>query len=629
MGKLYCIKGHYVEDFRAAIVGGGPRALSILERLVEYGSRIPYDQRLEVFVIDPGEFGEGAHNAEQARHLMINTLAAQITMYPPHGIIGGRAKPSFLHWVKDQGYNYFSEGYEIAVRPGGEPLSERHHLPRFLLGRYLSAFGSEVLAALSERVVVRHIRATAVDIEYDQDDYVVHLNRGEAITAQFVVLATGHLQRVSNDEDRKLAAFAMAGRSFNPNLAYVEAPYPVERLDTIDPSARVAVRGLGLTAHDVVSALTIGRGGRYRAADGRLVYERSGCEPRIWLGSRHTLPFAARGVNQKGQQGQYVCQFFTPQAARELRERAAKAGRAGIDFLSEVFPLIVKEMALAYRVAERGEDIDAATFEPTADDVRIVHEILWPLRDRTFRRPEDFHRWFIDAMKSDLQEAYRGNCASGLKAATDVLRDARDALRAALEFNGMSPTSHKYFIEEFNPIINRISFGPPLRRNEEWLALFEAGVLKVAGGSKTRVEMGNDWTYQICVDDGEYDEKTSVDVVIAARTDRYSPLTDGADLCRNLLARGIIRPFMNGDYHAGGIDIAQDMRVKDRNGIPQQRMWAVGFVVEGAHYYTNVLPRSGILSRQTVDADTIVLSICDAMQLLSQRRNGELQSAES
>ncbi|MFD2838188.1 hypothetical protein ACFS3C_21320 [Azotobacter vinelandii] len=82
----------------------------------------------------------------------------------------------------------------------------------------------------------------------------------------------------------------------------------------------------------------------------------------------------------------------------------------------------------------------------------------------------------------DLLEAVKGNMNSAVKASTDVLRDTRDVLRSVIEFGGLLPESHKYFIEHFNPIINRVSFGPPLRRVKEVQALFEAGVLDLAGG---------------------------------------------------------------------------------------------------------------------------------------------------
>lgn len=68
---------------------------------------------------------------------------------------------------------------------------------------------------------------------------------------------------------------------------------------------------------------------------------------------------------------------------------------------------------------------------------------------------------------------------SPLKASTDVLRDVREALRRAIEFSGLTPGSHRYFMEKFNPIINRVSFGPPLRRNQELLALMNAGIVSL------------------------------------------------------------------------------------------------------------------------------------------------------
>jgi uncharacterized NAD(P)/FAD-binding protein YdhS len=226
-------------------------------------------------------------------------------------------------------------------------------------------------------------------------------------------------------------------------------------------------------------------------------------------------------------------------------------------------------------------------------------------------------------MSEDLQEAYRGNCTSGVKAATDVLRDARDGFRAAMEFGGLTPASHRYFLEQFNPITNRVSFGPPLRRNEEWIALFEAGILNVAGGPVTRIETPeDDCAFRVASDYLDVSEHIVVDAVISARLDNYSPLTDSAPLSANLLRRGLLRPFMNGEYHPSGIDIDEKLRVKDAGGTVQPRLWAIGFVVEGAHFYTHALPRPGIASRQTVDAERIVLALYDDIAVNAPTRVG-------
>jgi uncharacterized NAD(P)/FAD-binding protein YdhS len=605
-------------SFHLAIIGGGPRALTILERLAQHKERLSRHVSLTVTLIDPGNLGEGSHPTDQANHLLINTLASQVTMYPPHSSVGGDTAPSLLDWAAAQGYRRFADGYRIAPEPEGEPL-RGDHLPRFLLGRYLAAFRREVISALPGNIRVQHVRAWAADIRFEDGDYAIDLDNGQTLFASHVILAMGHGHRAPTAYDRRLAAFAEAGRAANSHLAYFASPYPISKLDTIAEGAQVAIQGLGLTAHDVVSALTIGRGGVYREQNGKLVYRPSGREPRLWLCSRHTLPFAARGINQKGLTGRHICQFFTRQAVKHV----AGKRRAQIDFESELLPLVLKEMAYAYRIAEGGEPIDAESFEPAPEEISLIRRILWPLEGVNFGSPAEFRTWFLARLSEDLQEAYRGNCTSGVKAATDVLRDAREGFREAVEFAGLTPASHRYFLEQFNPITNRVSFGPPLRRNEEWIALFEAGILDVAGGPVTRIETPeDDCAFRVASDYPGVSEHIKVDAVVSARLDNRSPLTDATPLSANLLRRGLLRPFMNGEYHPSGIDVDENLRVKNAGGAVQPRLWAIGFVVEGPHFYTHALPRPGIASRQTVDAEHVVLALYDDIAVNAPARVG-------
>ncbi|MGW7535871.1 FAD/NAD(P)-binding protein [Amycolatopsis sp. NPDC054798] len=599
-----------MSSFRLAIIGGGPRALSILERLVEHRKRLPNHTSLDVVVIDPGNLGEGSHPTDQPSHLLINTLASQVTMRPPLSSVGDDSTPSVLDWAAEQRYRRHVGGTRTPDGDEEQPLTERSHLSRVLLGEYLAAFGREVVSALPLNIRVEHVRARAIDVRFEDEVYAIALDNGQTVVAHYSVLAMGHGHRAQTEEDRRLADFAQDKKAANPRLAYFASPYPISKLDAITSDARVAIQGLGLTAHDVVSALTLGRGGEYRTEQGKLVYNASGREPRVWLCSRQALPFAARGINQKGRTGRHVCQFFTPQAVAQIRARAAALGDARIDFRTDLLPLIMTEMAYAYRTAESGEHVDTAGFTPTPEEIRLIRQILWPLEHESFSSPAEFRRWFLAAMENDLGEAYRGNCTSGVKAATDVLRDAREAFRAAVEFGGLTPDSHRYFVEQFDATVNRVSFGPPLRRNEEWLALFEAGILEVAGGAASRVETPDDeHNYRISLDFPGGPAAVDVDVVVSARLDKYSPRTDSSHLSANLARRGLVRPFMNGDYHPSGIDIDENLRVKKADGRVHSRLWAVGFVVEGPHFYTHALPRPGIASRQTADAERIVLGI--------------------
>jgi uncharacterized NAD(P)/FAD-binding protein YdhS len=616
-------------SFQLAIIGGGPRALTILERLLQHRQRMPRDVMLNVVLIDPGNLGEGSHPSDQAGHLLTNTLASQVTMYHPDSVMAAGAGPALLDWAALQGYRRCPGEYGVAATAGGRALEESDHLPRCLLGNYLAGFGRAVIAALPSDIRVLHVRARAMDVRIEHGAYAIDLDDDRTVFASHLVLAMGHGTRAPSADDRRLAAFAQAGRAVNPKLVCYGSPYPIGQLDAVADGARVAIQGLGLTAHDVVSALTIGRGGVYRELDGKLVYFPSGREPRLWLCSRHTLPFAARGIDQKGRSGRHVCRFFTPQAVASIRGDGVGKRHAPIDFESQLLPLVLKEMAYAYRIAEAGQRIDAGDFEPRPEELRRIRRVLWPLQGMHFASSSAFRLWFLAQMREDLQQAYRGNCTSGVKAATDVLRDAREAFRTAVEFNGLTPASHRWFLEHFNPIVNRVAFGPPLRRNQEWLALFESGILDVAGGPITRIETPKgDHAFRIACGGLRASEAIAVDVVVAARLDNYSPLTDSALLSANLLRRGLLRPSMNGDYHPGGIDIDENLRVKDAGGSVQPRLWAVGVVVEGPHFYTHALPRPGAASRQTVDAERIALALYDDIAAHAPTRVGAAADPE-
>jgi uncharacterized NAD(P)/FAD-binding protein YdhS len=596
-----------------AIVGMGPRGLTVLERLVEHAARIADDVALAITVYDEGHCGQGVHRAEQPDHLLINTVASQVTMFAPTGVLSRGDAPSFVEWARAAGYRWVEGRFVRTSSDRGRDITEADHLPRSLLGEYLSWVGGKVRAALPRNVTVAHRRETVVDLVPLARGYEVRVRGGAAGVADYVFLTTGHGCRKPTTNDARFARFAEEHRSDNAKLAYFSAAYPIESLDAIASAATVAIQGFGLTAHDVVSALTVGRGGRFIERDGRLEYVRSGREPTLLLFSRNCLPFAARGINQKGLTGRHEPRFFTPAAVGALRAEAlARSGDYRIDFRADVLPLVLKEMAYAYRLAARQGDVAVDTFEPSEDELAAIRAVLWPLEGRSFASFDAFRAFFFDLVRDDLSQALLGNRTSPVKAATDVLRDSREALRAAVEYGGLTPDSHRYFVEEFNAITNRVSFGPPLQRNREWFALHEAGLLDVAGGPGATVTPDeSSASFRIEAHYGARAEQWGADVLVVARLDAYSPLTDASPLSKAMLERGVDRPYRNGDYHPGGIDIDAGLNPIGGAGQAQPRLWAIGFPVEGAHFYTHALPRPGIASRQTRDAETCVLSMLE------------------
>jgi uncharacterized NAD(P)/FAD-binding protein YdhS len=602
---------------RIAIVGLGPRGLTVLERILEHAHRLPRDTRLQIDVYDDGDAGQGCHRAHQPEHLLINTVASQVTIFPPASLAGGEGGISLVEWAHAAGYRRHGDRFLRNDTGHGKPITQGDHLPRAMLGEYLEWAYRRIVDMLAHHVTVEHHRQRVIDLRAKGSAYEVCTLDGQARAAAYVFLTTGHGKRSPNGQDRAFDRFVADQAPRNPRLAYFASPYPIETLDAIDPEATVAIQGLGLTSHDVVSALTLGRGGEYvqDRGRGRLCYQPSGREPRMLLFSRNSLPFAARGINQKGLTGRHQARIFTVEAIHLKRQaRLAATGDARIDFKADVLPLVLSEMAYAYRNAMQPSPCPADGFEATEDERLAIEDILWPLRQRSFNSFQQFHGFVHALIESDLAEAEKGNLSSPIKAATDVLRDAREALRAAVEHAGLTPASHRFFVEDFNAATNRVSFGPPRQRNAEYLALRRAGLIDITGGPGASV-VGDIRTARFRID-APYpagDHSIEADVLVVARLDAYSPLTDASGLTRNLLDHGIIRSFCNGNYHPCGIDIDREMHPIDASGKSRANIWVLGYPAEGAHFYTHALPRPNVLSRQTLDAQHCVLEMFAAI----------------
>lgn len=486
-----------------------------------------------------------------------------------------------------------------------------------MLGEYLTWAFDRIVRYLPKNVRIEHHRRRVVDLlEQKNGEFTVCLDNGFQYQADYVFITTGHGTRAPTKSDLTFDAFARSEGAKNPRLNFYSSPYPIHCLGTIPADAILAVQGLGLTAYDVISALTTGRGGQFVDSKGQFLYLPTGREPKILLFSRNCLPFSARGVNQKGISGRHQARFFTVDAVKALQERAvARTGGHQLDFVEDVLPLIEKEMAYAYRAAQIGSDPDVTSFQPTAEERHAISKLLTPLKSETFSSFENFKSFFYTLVKTDLAEAHKGNLTSPVKAATDVLRDTREALRTAVEFAGLTPSSHKVYVEDFVATTNRICFGPSRRRNAELLALRDAGVLDIAGGPGNQVvtDVGRG---QFCIVN-QFDKEQVrhvVDVLVVARLDPFCPETDSSTLTRNMVRRGIMRPYLNGDYHPGGLDINQGMQVFGGSGKPHENLWAIGFPVEGPHFYTHALPRPLINSRFMQDAHRCVAQLLESLR---------------
>jgi hypothetical protein len=622
-----------MRTYHVAIIGVGPRGLNILERIKAIFGHQSIEAKLMVHLIDPGEPGQGTHVANQPDYLLINTIAGQVTMFSDTTVIN--AGPvirgsSFLEWAMEQKYRCVENSY-VKAHLEGRPLEENDYLPRSLLGEYLTSVFDQIARSLPSNIRLRHHRCVAenlVDCENGCIDVV--MEGGYRLTVNFVFLTTGHTESKPDSEEQKIIEKFLDFRSYNPHIAYFRNPYPIEKLTSISPESTVAIQGMGLTAYDVIAKLTVGRGGRFRANGlQRLRYEPTGREPQIILYSRQSLPFSSRGVNEKGIGGQYQAKFFTRLRIDQLRKRAFQSsGTHQLDFFKDLYPLLKKEMCYVYEVTKSGvAPLNSESYTPSLEVWVQIEYILNPLRGKSFQDQREFEKFIIKFLYNDIAQSFGGNLSNPVKAAQDMLRDVRDNLRYAVDFGGLTPTSHEKFLKEFCPIMNRVAVGPPKERNMELLALLEAGIVRLGPGSNPILSFSEQ-------DSKFFLRSTKLgppvvnffDVLIRAKLDSFYPAEDRSKLIQNLLKGGMVKPYKNGVFHPGGIAVDKSQNVVDIDGNVRKNIWALGIPVEGPNFYTYVLPRPLVNSRALQDAGRCVLAMFSQIRDLAASGDVEEES---
>ncbi|WP_187298449.1 FAD/NAD(P)-binding protein [Rhodococcus sp. BS-15] len=246
---------------RVAIVGFGPRGLVALERVGAHLSETDFAATIDVFDSSRSD-GWGVHDPDLPEFIRLNTIASQLTVYTDAEMVfpGAPTKPgpTFYEWVRDNG--------QTVVEYGDERRPERtDFLPRGLIGKYLAE--------------------AAARFTTDTDRLTVKVHRYEATAVR--ALSTGATVRTATDstELRYDLVIIATGHGADRSARQLE-------LDRVPPRRRLLLRGMGLTAMDLVAHLTVGRGGRFtRDTAGIFTYhQRRGALPHshqpIWPTAR-------------------------------------------------------------------------------------------------------------------------------------------------------------------------------------------------------------------------------------------------------------------------------------------------------------------------------------------------------
>lgn len=603
---------------RIVIVGSGPRAIAILERLALELEEHPPSAALNITVVDAVEPGAGrVWRTDQSPLLLMNTITSQITLYSgplQQGPWRPGAGPTLHQWLQ-----LHSDEQLSRLGPNG-------YAPRQAYGQYLRSCFSVIVASLEQHATVSVLKNEVTAMELEPEGLRLRLADGtQWAGVDSVILATGHAKVPQP-----------AATSQNPGCRYIAGDCAADMpLGQISAGQTVAIIGMGLGFYDLLGELTVGRGGQFVHTEGGLKYLPSGHEPRIVAGTRSGMPILARATNQKPAGTTYQATFMTARAIERARVQTEKAtGSRALAFNAEVLPLIQAEMdQVYYATALRNRRGDAAAERFVLDHARErepskpiaaallkayeltdlppldLQQLARPFGRRMFDSHEAFERELIELLLQDVVEASKGNLHSPVKAALDVLRDVRDTIRQTVEFDGLTADSRTQdFLGDFAPACALVSAGPPLFRTQQLLALLDAAVITVMGPHVSFDPHEHGEGYQVhCAQVPGY--RRHADWLIDSRMRTPLVETDGSPLFKQLMRDGYITPHRHSATADVGEGLATDRQtfaVLDASGKTLPGVWAIGIPTEGARWFTQVGSATpGVLSRFTKDATSV------------------------
>ena len=594
-----------------AIVGFGSWGLCVLERTVSRARRT--DKSIRVHVIEPGPLGGGVYAMSQPDYLVLNNPCGQLSLYaaqedgddPPYAL-------GLYEWAVRQGYQW--SGHECVVTTSGQPLLPTDYLPRRLMGEYLAWFYETLVAHAPQNLeVVRHY-ASAIDIVSSGGREAVALDNGRTLCVDQVVITSGHTW----NEER------VGGTS---DVQYLR-PYPVEFFDdAIAPGESIAVAGMGLVGFDLVTALTVGRGGHFEDEGDRLTYVRSGDEPLIYLYSRTGMPYCAKSAHGNDPYGDYVPVVCTSERCASLTGTDDAHGRRQVDFRAELLPLVFAEMQARYLIhsafLKGGADESAAVrtllergwsdgvFEEVVETFESVYGRFDPSAHVfagagwRYSTADEYEHHFREMVETDLEESLAVG-GSPVKAALEVFRILREQLRSVIEYRGLTAESYLDFQANIRGRVNRLDAGPPPYRSQQLLALMDAGVVRVPFGPNPTLAALPDG--RVTIRSTELDVETSATVsgVVRGHLDLPTLVRSSSPLLSRLHDHGRLVPMGYGDTPVGSVSISPDFHPYDVDGRLQPTLSLLGVLTEGARYFTHYLPSPRSRIRAVLDAQECV-----------------------
>lgn len=588
---------------RITIVGAGPGAVMVLERLLASHRTEHPELGLEVHLVDPHEPGGGRiWRRTQSPLLKLNSMLEDVAFFTDSSCeIEGPIEPgpSLADWVRGvrAGEYPAPEWADGVLFEELASIGNRDFPTRRLNNAYLTWCYEETLRRRAETATVTWLQDTVIAVEpadpasaSDPGAHTVRLASGGVLAADVVLYAVGHNGSEPSRSAAHLTRFADAN-GFN----YVAPAFTADvDLDWVQAGENVIVRGMGLAAVDLTVLLTEGRGGRFEPTpEGGLRYLPSGSEPRLFLGSRRGVPYRSKVASRVA--GEPVRLEYLPEWLAQTAERA----EGTLDFERDAWPIIAAEMLTGYyrelftahpervrgewtAASQRLREIlsEAGGHESAALE-EFVRELVPDVNDRfllgSFDRPlsrapeiggssdGSYDATASTKGASSVTDRVCQHIAQDLLQRSEQEHSANQALFVAALYCYMAiadvPAERwnaasrvRELPKRWHSYFSYFASGPPAHRLHEMLALADAGVLHFIGSD---VELTLDPEGFIArgraaLADGEAREQVVAHTLIDAWLPDAQAAKSDNPLLRDLVARGTARELSVSDESFSG-----------------------------------------------------------------------------
>lgn len=590
---------------RLVMIGGGPRTVGILERLVANAADpdLPRPRGLEIHVIDPHPPGAGRiWRYDQHELLLMNSRAEDVTIFTDDSVLTAgptRNGPTLAQWAEEvRNGTVKLPDADQRVRDEIAALTADSFASRRVQSQYLSWVLDRVVSQLPDNITIEFHRDEVVSLaELPGGGYSAGLAGGGSLAADLAVIAVGHTD--SRPAARDLAAADFAER----HGLYYSRPAQTQDVDysPLGWDRNVLVSGMGLAFIDLMAILYEGRGGTFhpdpRPGDpDRLRYEPAGTEPRLWAGSRRGIPYHSKISAPLRGEFDPALRFITPGFLAELPDPFSFTGdvlpavEAELEYFvyreiltghPEWAGMTWEEFEPAFRSAvEDGtprERLIAAAI-PDARQRVDLRRLDRPFRGREFSSREHVQQALRDYITEDLRLRTSPSHSETLALFTAIFL-VHEAMSNHLPLDRLDEHSRRAYPGAWMSFFSLMDSGPPPRRLQQLLAIHRQGLIMFLGPSQ-QITLDEERGKFVATSGQSPDE-----LVADAYIDAFLPPQVVEDSANPLLADlaapgGLGREqrlrATDGDFSTGKLEIDDRHRLVAQDGVPHEDIWATG-----------------------------------------------------